>query len=78
MATVPKLGIIQPSQPAPLRPEDILKPEHLAERLQVPLSWVYKKSAERGSRSMPVLRCGHYLRFSWPDVCAWMRSENKG
>ena len=63
------------SQPR-LDPGDILTPEQLAEGLQVPLSWVYKKSASRGPRSIPVLRCGRYLRFWWPDVCAWLRSEN--
>jgi hypothetical protein len=56
-----------------LEPGDILTPEQLATRLQLPLSWVYKKSAASG---MPVLRCGHYLRFSWPDVVNWMRNNS--
>jgi hypothetical protein len=56
-----------------LKAEDILTPEQLADRLQVPLSWVYKKSAADG---IPVLRCGRYLRFYWPDVCAKLRSNN--
>jgi hypothetical protein len=50
--------------------------KQLAERLQVPLSWVYKKSAVRGPQAIPILRCGRYLRFCWPDVCAWLRSDN--
>ena len=55
---------------------EILTPEQLAERLQVALSWVYAKSRARGKRGnpLPVLRCGRYLRFSWPDVYAWMRA----
>ena len=30
-----------------------------------PLSWVYKQSAKG---SIPVLRCGNYLRFDWSAV----------
>ena len=55
---------------------DILTPNQLAERLQVGVNWVYEKSRSRGKHSgepLPVLRCGRYLRFYWPDVCAWLR-----
>ena len=51
---------------------DFDTPEELAERLKVPVSWVYKKSA---ASAFPVLRCGRYLRFSWPEVCAWLREK---
>ncbi len=56
---------------------DILTPGQLAARLQVPVSWVYKhtdKSRSNGNR-LPVLRCDGFLRFSWPDVCAWLRAN---
>ena len=60
--------------PAPrLDPGDILTPKQLAERLQVGVKWVYDH-AEKRDRPLPVLRCGRYLRFIWPDVCAWLRS----
>jgi hypothetical protein len=55
---------------------DILTANQLAERLQVGVNWVYEKSRSRGKHSgepLPVLRCGRYLRFYWPDVCAWLR-----
>jgi hypothetical protein len=60
----------------PMKPEDILTPDQLAERLQVTVNWVYEKSRSRGTHSgtpLPVLRCGRYLRFYWPDVCEWLR-----
>jgi hypothetical protein len=66
-----------PGQEAALEPSDILTPEQLARRLQLPLSWVYKhtdNSHSNGNR-LPVLRCGEYLRFDWPEVVAWMRSN---
>ena len=58
---------------------DILTPEQLAERLQVAVSWVYEKSRARGNHNgkpLPVLRCGRYLRFSWSDICEWLRSDH--
>lgn len=64
-----------------LEPEDILTPNQLADRLQVGLTWVYENSRARASRhgnGLPVLRCGRYLRFSWPDVCHWLRTQAKG
>jgi hypothetical protein len=59
-----------------IEPTDILTPQQLAERLQVPLSWIYEKSRVRGKHGnpLPVLRCGRFLRFSWLDVCAWLRA----
>jgi hypothetical protein len=63
-----------------MKSEDILTPEQLAERLQVTVNWVYEKSRSRGehtSKPLPVLRCGRYLRFYWPDVCAWLRGGRK-
>ena len=68
MGAAPKLAVI-PASPTRLEPGDILTPEELAERLKVPVSWVYKHVGR-----LPVLRCGRYLRFVWPEVCAWMRN----
>jgi hypothetical protein len=67
-----------PISQAKLEASDILTPKQLAERLQVPMSWVYKhtdNSRSSGNR-LPVLRCDGFLRFSWPDVCEWLRSKN--
>jgi hypothetical protein len=63
-----------------LKPEDILTPAQLAERLQVGLGWVYEKSrtqGEHGSKPLPCMRMGRYLRFSWPDICEWLRDSGK-
>ena len=60
--------------------KDILTVIELAKRLKVPPSWVYEKSRARGQfagEPLPVLRCGKYLRFSWPDVVEWLRA-NRG
>jgi hypothetical protein len=62
-----------------IKPEDILTPQQPAERLRVGVSWVYEKGRRRGRYSeapIPCLRVGRYLRFYWPDICAWMRNGN--
>jgi excisionase family DNA binding protein len=58
-----------------LEPADILTPPELAKRLKVPLSWVYKQTALKGNGSIPVLRCGLYLRFDWSAVSEWLRTR---
>jgi len=79
MATAAKLGIVQPGQ-VPLRPEDILTPAELAERLKVSKSWVFEQTRNRAKvrneRPLPCIRLGKYLRFSWPQVCQWMAENN--
>jgi hypothetical protein len=63
-----------------LEAKDILTPRQLAERLQVKLCWVYESTRARGrfglrGTPLPVLRVGQYLRFCWPDVVEWLRSN---
>ena len=61
-----------------LNHNELLTPEQLAERLRVGVNWVYEKSRGRGQHNgkpLPVLRCGRYLRFYWPDVCDWLRAS---
>ena len=66
-----------------LRPEDLLTPEELAERLKVPKSWVFEQTRERAKvrnkAPLPCIRLGKYLRFSWLAVSEWLQStENNG
>jgi len=74
-----KLGIVQPGL-APLRPEDILTPAQLAERLQVSTSWVFEQTRTRAKvrnrNPLPCIRLGKYIRFSWSSVCQWMAENN--
>ena len=57
-----------------LNPNDILTPEELAKRLKVRPTWIYEKMRSRSGPRLPHFRCGRYLRFNWPDVCAWLQS----
>jgi len=80
MATAAKLAAVQPSQSAWIDPADLLTPEQLAERLQVPKSWVFEQTRQRAKvrnkNPLPCIRLGKYLRFSWVQVCQWMVENN--
>jgi len=55
---------------------DLLTPEQLAGRLHVPVGWVHEqtrgRACKRSSDPLPFIHLGHYLRFSWTEVMAWM------
>jgi excisionase family DNA binding protein len=52
--------------------EELLSPEELAQRLKVPVSWVYENSR---LGNIPTHRVGKYLRFKLNDV---LKSQRKG
>ena len=73
-----KLAVLPATQPSGrIEPGDILTPIGLAKRLKVPLAWIYKHTGQgcANRNRLPVLRCDGFLRFSWPDVCAWLREK---
>ncbi len=51
--------------------DKLLTPEELADRLKVPLSWVYEQSRQG---NIPTHRIGRYIRFNLHEVLA---SQNK-
>jgi excisionase family DNA binding protein len=57
----------------------LLSVEEIAERLNVPVSWVYSRTREKGPDAIPRLKVGKYLRFELEKVLAWIRkhSENE-
>ncbi len=44
---------------------DLLTPEELADRLKIPLSWVYEQSRQG---NIPTHRLGRYIRFDLHEV----------
>jgi len=71
--------------PAPVAvtpvPLEILTPQQVAERLQLPESWVYEQTRNRASvriaDPLPHMKVGRYLRFKWSDVLAWLERQNR-
>ena len=46
-------------------PKALLTPDELADRLKVPLSWVYEQSRQG---NIPTHRLGRYIRFDLSEV----------
>ena len=51
--------------------EELLTPEQLADKLKVPLSWVYEQSRQG---NIPTHRIGRYIRF---DIAEVLESQKK-
>src|SRR5580700_5854671 len=71
-----------PVQPtAPAMPLEILTPAQVAERLQLPESWVYEQTRNRASvrcpDPLPHMKVGRYLRFKWSDVLVWLERQTR-
>lgn len=56
-----------------LEPSDILTPDELAKRLKVKRGWVYEQLRQERKNPLPAMRAGRLLRFSWIEVCKWLR-----
>lgn len=50
--------------------------DQLAEFLNVPKSWIYARTREKGADTIPVMRCGKYLRFQPEKVLDWIKSRD--
>ena len=45
--------------------------------LNVPKSWVYARTREKGPGAMPKVKVGKYCRFLLDDVMEWLKKHNK-
>ena len=52
----------------------LLTAAEVADRLGVPASWVAQKARED---AIPHRRLGRYVRFHWPDVAAWLETQQR-
>jgi len=72
----------KPIEPGHLDASHILTPEELAERLKVPVTWVYENTRSRAkvrnADPLPAIRMGKYLRFYWPEVEKWLERRQEG
>jgi excisionase family DNA binding protein len=58
--------------------ECLLSVEEVAKLLQVPVSWVYERTRNRGNNRIPGFRLGKYWRFRAADVLAWVERQQVG
>ena len=57
--------------------EQLLTVKELAERLKIPVSWVYGKTRKKGGDAIPNIRVGKYSRFRLEEVLDWLELKNK-
>ena len=53
----------------------LLTVEDLAERLNLPASWIYAHLRKRSSDPIPGFRLGKYWRFREADVLDWLERQ---
>ena len=47
----------------------------LAEYLNVPTSWVYEQTRNRGDGCIPKVKVGKYVRFNIYEVLEWLKRQ---
>jgi len=58
--------------------KELLTIEEIAELLKVPKTWIYQRTRERSSSTIPHFKVGKYLRFSLSEVQAWLQDQRRG
>jgi excisionase family DNA binding protein len=53
----------------------LLSVDELSDSLNVPKSWVYSRSREKGPGAMPRIKVGKYVRFELDKVMEWLREQ---
>ena len=56
----------------------LLTVEELAERLNLPESWIYAHTRKRSSDPIPGFRLGKYWRFREAEVLQWLERHRTG
>jgi excisionase family DNA binding protein len=56
--------------------KNLLSVDDLSESLNVPKSWVYARTREKGPGAMPRIRVGKYVRFELEKVIDWLKAQN--
>ena len=57
--------------------QNLLSVKELADKLNVPKSWVYSRTREIGPEAMPKIKVGKYCRFKLYDVLNWLQSQSE-
>jgi hypothetical protein len=56
----------------------LLTPQDLAERWQVPVTWIYEQVRSRAADPLPHTRLGKYIRFAdSPELEEWLQRREK-
>lgn len=58
--------------------EKLLSVDQLADRLNVPKSWIYARTRESGPETIPRVKLGRYVRFDQRRVSDWIERRTRG
>ncbi len=53
--------------------KELLTVSELAEKLKVPISWLYSRTREKGEGTIPKIMVGKYVRFDEAAVLEWLK-----
>lgn len=59
-----------------MQAQELITVQDLAKRLNVPVSWVYQRTS-RGQHSIPHIKMGKYVRFSWSQVVQFLEENTQ-
>lgn len=59
---------------------EIIDAPALAQRLNLPESWVRDQTRRRATSGIPFLKFGKYVRFAWdsPELLKWIEDQKTG
>lgn len=55
--------------------QKLLTINELAEKLNVPVSWIYARTQINSEDSIPVIRVGRLLRFNETEIEEWLEAQ---
>lgn len=55
--------------------KEYLTAVELAQKLKVPISWIYDRTRKDGPEKIPHYKIGKYIRFSESEVLEYMRDK---
>ena len=53
----------------------LLTISELADRLKVPVSWLYSRTRVKGEGTIPKIKVGKYIRFDETQVIEWLKEK---
>lgn len=56
--------------------EELITVKELARRLNVPSSWIYRRT-RLGQQAIPHVKIGKYVRFDWKAVLEFYRADSQ-
>jgi hypothetical protein len=73
-------GQVRTVTAAPPTSFELIESDELAQRLNLPASWIRDQVRSRATDPIPCLRFGRYVRFQWghPDLIEWLERRRKG